>query len=407
MSKAKKPPTKKTSNFSAEKNDAEIQLLCDLAIDLVEQEDHESMRDELKQKQSTFNKIIKRSLHQAKDDLLYESLDRTKYADINAYQFLKEAIEEASGALVFRRDDGHNVEVNAFVIPLFVWSTGGLDQQQSFQDQDAFDALIKSFKDAQLESQDATVVLVNHAYHMEEIDRITYSHLNEMVRDAYASMTDKKIGATPAIERSFGEPPENIFGPEDTAVELRFLLGFALKVTNDPFYRVPEEEAAADNYFEARAERFQRWTEQIAPTVTRCLITDNSEIEVKFLYQDLFHGGKERGMAEYFTLQMMFELKNAIDDCGIPSEQIKAIVGPADIDGTMVLRVNLYAVSDNALIASTDKPCDVIDDLQGEFDDVYDALMTMGIASLSIAMTFGEDGQPVDIRLYENCTYEN
>jgi hypothetical protein len=401
MSKNKHPVPKKSNPSPEEKDDAATQLLCDLAIDLVEQEDGESMRDELKQKESEFNKLVRKALNQKKDDILYESLERTKYADGNAYQFLKDNIEEAAGTIVFKRDDGNAVEVNAFVIPLFVWSKGGLDSGACFQDQQAFDALTKSFQDAQLESAKATVVLVNHLYHLDEIDSITYSHLNEMVRNAYASMTDKKMPATAAIERSFFGWPEKHFGADDVAVELRFLLGFALKAVGDMFYHVPAEETAADRYFDTRMERFQGWAQQVTPIVKRCLVMDGAEIDVKFLYQDLFHGAKERGMAEYFMLQMMAELNQAITASGIEPKDIKAIIGMADVAANPMLRVNLCAKANDDLIASSDKPCAAIYDLQVEFDDAYDAMMTLGVTSVSIAMQFDEKGQPRDVRAYE------
>ncbi|HEY8100529.1 MAG TPA: DUF2863 family protein [Burkholderiaceae bacterium] len=401
MPKNKRPVPKKSNPSPEEKDDAVTQLLCDLAIDLVEQEDGESMRDELKQRESEFHKLIRKALNQKKDDILYESLERAKYADSHAYQFLKDSIEEAAGTIVFKRDDGSAVEVNAFVIPLFVWSKGGLDSRECFQDQSAFDALTKSFQDAQLESAQATVVLVNHVYHLDEIDSITYSHLNEMVRNAFASMTDKKMAATPAIERSFFGWPEHHFGADDVAVELRFFLGFALKAVDDVFYQMPNEETAADQYFATRMERFQAWAQQVAPIVKRCLVTDDAEIDVKFLYQDLFHGAKERGMAEYFMLQMMAELNQAITASGIAPKDINAIIGIADVAANPVLRVNLYETADDTLIASSDKPCAMINDVQIEFDDAYDAMMTLGVASVSIAMQFDTQGQPRDVRAYE------
>ncbi|MBC7490523.1 MAG: hypothetical protein H7240_11700 [Glaciimonas sp.] len=55
---------------------------------------------------------------------------------------------------------------------------------------------------AELESLDATVVSVSYAYHMDEIDSITFSHLNALVREAFAAMTDKKVAATLAIDSS-------------------------------------------------------------------------------------------------------------------------------------------------------------------------------------------------------------
>ncbi len=401
MPKNKRPVPKKSGPSAEEKDEATTQQLCDLAIDLVEQEDHESMHDELKLKEDTFRKLIKKALNQKKDDVLYESIERAREADSHAYQFLKDSIEEAAGTIVFRRDNGDAVEVNAYVIPLFVWSRGGLDARQCFQDQPAFDALTKSFQAAQLESAKATVVLVNHVYHLDEIDAITYSHLSDMVRDAFASMTDKKVVATPAIERSFYGWPQNHFGADDVAVELRFLLGFALKAVDDAFYRVPDDEATADQYFEERMARFEQWAKQVEPIVKRCLVTGDAEIDVKFLYQDLFHGAKERGMAEYFMLQMMSELNRAIETSNIEPKRMQAIIGPANVGSSAMLRVNLYAKESGALIGSADKPCAVTHDLQVDLDDACDALRTLGVTAVSVAMQFDAQGKPQDVRKVE------
>jgi len=374
------------------------QKLCDLALDLAEQEDSETMSDALRQRDSDFGKLVKKTLYQKRDEILYEALERAKSADIGAYLLLKERIEEASETIVTARADGKNVEINAFVIPMFVYTIGGIQFEDCFEDQEAFELLSKSLQEAELESRDAVVVLVNHAYHLDEIDAITFSHVNEMLRDAHASITDMRGAATPAIDRSFGAWPEGQFAPDDQAVELRFLLGFALKTTDDAFYRIPPEEVAMDAYFGARAERFERWAEQIVPVVKRCLAAEGAEIEVNFLYQDLFHGGKERAIAEYFMLQMMSELNHGLEKHGIDPENAKAIIGPAEVRNEMILRVNLYATADDALIASSDKPWHIGRDLEDEIADVQDALTTIGITSQSIAEKFNVDGQALGVK---------
>ncbi|MFC5474722.1 DUF2863 family protein [Paraherbaspirillum soli] len=399
MPKNKRPTPRKSANSAENKQDAAIQTLCDLAIELVEQEDSESFFEVMEQKENDLTKLIRKQLNQKNDDVLYEAIDRAKYADIDAYQLLKERIEEASEVMLFKREEGSTVEVNAFVIPMFVRTSGGLDRGQCFQDQQAFELLTKSFQEAELESQDATVVLVNHAYHLDEIDGITYSHLSEMIRDAFASMTNKKVAATPAIARSLSGWPDSDFAAEDLAVEVRFLLGFTLKSTEDAFYAVPNDDV--DAFFDARAERFQHWAEQNAPLMARCLGTDGREIDIHFLYQDLFHGGKERGIAEQFMLQMMSDLNQGLLQHGIAAEQTKAVIAPAEMRDEPVLRVNLYAEADGALVASFDKPINYVGDLEVEIDDAYDALMTMGVKSLSIAAEFDADGHPVDVQPYE------
>ena len=412
MPKNKRPAPRKSAPTNEEIQDNLVQQLCDLSIGLAEQEigtasdsgaldGTEALSDTLKDQEREVYKIIKKSLHQKKDDVLYESLDRLKHADLAVYQLLKERIEEAAEVVLIRRDEGITVEINAFLIPMFVRTVGGLDSAQSFQNQEAFDLLTKSVQKAELESQNATVVLVSYAYHLDEIDSITFSHINAMVRDAFASMTDKKVPATPAIDSSFGGWPESDFGADDVAVELRFLLGFTLKTADDAFYHVPEEDAAVDAYFEAREKRFQHWTEQATPLVKQCLVTDGRTVDVNFLYQDLFHGGKERGIAEYFMLQMMSELNHALEQQGIPAESTTAIIGPAEVRGDVVLRVNLYSALDGALIASSEKPSAVTRELGIEIDDTYDALMTIGVKSLSIAMKFDVYGQAIDVQVYE------
>jgi hypothetical protein len=402
MSRSKRPTPRKAVESPEAQEDALTQRLYELAIDLSDRDGSVPVTGPSNEKEDEFRKIIRKCLNKKHDDILYETLERTRYADSSAFQHLKDSIEETSEIVVFREEEGPDLEVNAFVIPVFAQTKGGLHGEQCFQDQEAFDLLTKSLKEAQLESQDATVVLVSHAYHLDEIDGISFSELNEMVRDAFRSMTSKKATATPAIDRSMKGWPENHFDPEDLTVELRFLVGFALKAVDDPFYQVPVDEAAADRYFGARGARFQQWTQQAAPLVKRCLVTDGTEIEINFLYQDLFHGGKERGIAEYDTLQMMAELHHGLQMHGITPENTKAVIGSTDAGGEMVLRVNLYQVTDEVLVASSEKPLGATRDLQLDTDDAYDALMTIGVSAVALAGRFDADGQPVDVRPYES-----
>ena len=424
MPKNKKPAARKSGASPEDLAEAHAQKICDLALDLAEREEGEEgeegegkeMSGALKEMQLEFQKMIKKCLLQKKDEVLYDALERTRYADIDAYQFVKQAIEEASEVILSRRDDGPVHEVNAFVIPVFVRSMGGLHAQQSFQDQEAFDLLSNSFQSAQLESADATVVLVSYAYHLDEIDRITYSQIYEMTRDAQAAMSGKKNAGIEATERSFSGWPANRFAPGDAALEIRFLLGFALKSMDDPFYQIPQDEAASDAYFEAREQRFQQWTVQAAPLVKRCLVMGGGVgedgdgdadsdvgahgrvLDVDFLYQDLFHGAKERGIAEYFLLQMVSELNGALGEQAIAPHATKAVIGPADVGHEMVLRVNLYAMTGPALLASAAKPFGETADLQLEADDVRDALRGIGVESFSLALKFDSNGAPVDVR---------
>jgi hypothetical protein len=396
----KRASAQKGAESPEQQEEALTRNLVALATELARHHGHELTGQVLKGKESDFYKIIRKCLYQKKDDVLYEALERAldpANAEQAAYTFLKESIEETSGTIVFPADSGRTMEINAFVIPLFAHTHGGLRSDQCFQDEEAFDLLRKSIIDAQLESSKATVVLVSHAYHLEEIDRISYSQLNDMVREAADSLTGKKTAAT-AISRSISGWPENHFAPQDEAVELRFLLGFALKSLDDAFYRVPAEEAAADRYFDTRAARFRQWTKDAAPLVKRCLVTDGRDIDIDFLYQDLFHGGKESGMAELDMLQMMSDLHHGLERHNASPEETRAVVGPAEADDETVLRINLYAASGDDLLASADKPIGAARNPYEEAEDACDALESIGVKSIAFARNFDAEGQPLDVR---------
>jgi hypothetical protein len=398
MTKNSRPSSKKSAAGPEDADDALAQQLCSLALDLVEQEDGDTLHSALSEQQRQFQLLIKNCLLHKKDDVLYEAIEHARDIDIDACQFLRSTVQQAAEAAFIRRNDDTIYEVNAFVIPLFVHSTGGLQAAQTFQDQAAFDALTASFKSAQLESPESKVVLVAHAYHLDEIDRITFSQINEMTRDAGASLLGKKSASTAALEKSLSGWPPSFFEAFDTALELRFLLGFALKKADDPFYAVPDDEACADAYFTTREQRFQQWTGSAGPLLKRCLADAEAGIEIDFLYQDLFFGGKEHGIAEYYTLQMMSELNLDLQEHAVEAADTFAVIAPADAGGEMTLRVNLYLHLDGRLVASAEKPLAALDGLHAEVDDARDALSMIGVRMCSMALKFDASGKPVDAR---------
>ena len=75
------------------------------------------------------------------------------------------------------------------------------------------------------------------------------------------------------------------------------------------------------------------------------------------------------------------------------------MVGPADAHGEMLLRANGYA-GDGALLHSADKPLDLAADLQDEVDDICDALATIGVTHLSVALKFDAQGKPLEVQAY-------
>ncbi|MET0264215.1 MAG: DUF2863 family protein [Duganella sp.] len=403
MPKNKRPVPRKSANSPEVKDEQNTTELCALALDLSDGEFNqdivaEATRADLAQKAIEFQRLLRRLLTQGKDEVLYGAVELARDESVDGYRYLRNAVEEGAANLVLRRDGAGDLEIDAFAIPVFVHSQGGLDPAADFQDSEAYDALLASLTAAGLESPKAKVVLVSHAYDLGEIERISYGQLHAMVREAANSLTEKKLSAAPALERSLahGWTPTD-FAPADSAVELRFLLGFALKRADDAFYKVPKAEKAADAYFAKRAEAYQQWTAEHGPTVARCLGRGrgaDGALTLNFLYQDLFFGAREQAQAEYATLQILATLNAAME--GHPAQQLTAIIAPADIDDDMVLRVQLLAGT--AVLAQADKPLDLAADLESEVDDLRDALASIGIDQVSVALRFDADGEPVDVR---------
>ncbi|MES2317151.1 MAG: hypothetical protein V4631_06610 [Pseudomonadota bacterium] len=397
MSKTPRPVPRKPTAAPVEDNDVLAQSLAELALDLSERE-HAEEEDSaaLHLKEDEFNKLVRNALRKKNDEALYGAIERARFTDVGAYQYARSHIEEAAATILLRKHGGPAMEVNAFALPLFVQSFGGLKEADGFQDGDAFVELVESFKKAGLESPGAKVVMISHAYDVDEAARISYSDLNEMARDAATAMTEKKLVATPALERSMVGWAPSGFEPGDKAVELRYLLGFALKRADDPFYQAPAGEAAADAYYEQRMARYRSWTAQAGPLVQRCLALDPDGLQVHFLYQDLFFGAREQGMEELSMLRVISELGGALEAIAGGAE---AIVGPADVDDMMVLRISLTG-PDGAPLGYSEKPLDLAADLASEVRDVHEALATLGVEKVSVTVRFGPDGLPHEMQPY-------
>lgn len=383
MPKNKRPVPRKSAVTSAAQDDDDFvaQAMAELALDVAVPEDDDEAA--VRQKNDELNRMILNALRKKNDDVLYDAIDRARYSDIPAYQLLRASIEEASGVVVMRREGVPAMEINAFAIPLFVHSTGGLKESESFGDPDAFEALLDSLRGAGLESEGAQVVLVAHAYDPREAARITYCELNEIVRDVHASMTAKKLTATPALDRSMTGWAPNTAAAGEPTVELRFLVGFALKRVDDPFYAIPDDDARAEEYFEARMARYRAWTELASPLVRRCLAANPDSIEVNFLYQDLFFGAFEHGVEELATLRMMTQLNQALETSGLAPAEASARVAAAASEDDLVMRVTLLGQG-GAVLGTIEKPLDVGAELEAEIEDVRDALAAIGIGNVEV-----------------------
>jgi hypothetical protein len=390
MPKNKRPVPRKSANSPEVKDEQQTTELCALALDLADESASGDIvsaatRAELAQKHIDFQRLLRRLLAQGKNEVLYGAIEMARDESLDGYRYLRNAVEEGAANLILRRDNAPDLEIDAFAIPVFVHSQGGLDPAADFQDSDAYEALLNSLTDAGLESPKAQVVLVSHAYDLGEIERINYGQLQAMVREAAQSLTDKKIAAAPALERSMaaGWSPTS-FGPDDNAVELRFLLGFALKRADDAFYKVPAGDKAADAYFAQRAERYQKWTEDYAPLVARCLGRArgaDAALTLNFLYQDLFFGARAQGQSEHDMLHLLSALNQALQ--GHDPAQVQAVIAPSEDEDEPLLLVQLSL--GEAPLGAAGKPLDPAADLELALEDLADALASLGITDISVS----------------------
>lgn len=400
MPKNKRPAPRKSNNTREPDTTAQAQELADLALEIAEREDAPGFGG-ADERDEQLLAAVRRLVRKKRDEVLYEAIELARYTDPLACRLLRGRIEEEAASLRLRRDDGLEYEIDAFLVPLFVRSKGGLVAQEGFRDEEAFGLLAASFAEAGLESAGAKVVLIQHAYDLAEIDHVSFGGLHEMLREAAASLLEKKLQPAPTIEASIrgwtGEP----VAPDETAMELRFLLGFSLKRADDPFYQVPPDEAGADAYFEGRMARYRAWTEAVAPLVARCLAREPERLELNFLYQDLFFGAKEQGVAELGLLGLLAEVSRTLAAKDLAPDQVHATVAPLDMGEHIVLRANLYALDGGLPWGSVERPVDLAADLGVEVDELCEALLGLGLEGVSVAAGFSADGHAEGAEPYE------
>lgn len=400
-----KRPLPRTSNNPREPDNASVaQELADLALAIAEREEAPGFGS-ADEREEELLAAVRKLLRKKRDEALYEAIETARYTDPEACRLLRGRIEEEAANLRLRREDGNGkgveYEIDAFLIPLFVRSTGGLQAADTFQDEEAFEALANSFHPAGLESAGGKLVLVQHAYDLAEIDHVSYSSLQEMLREAAGTLLEKKLQPAPTIEASIRGWTGERFAPDESALELRFLLGFSLKRTDDPFYAVPRDEAGADAWYAAREERFRAWTAQAAPLVRRLLGREPDGIHVDFLYQDLFYGAKEQGVSELTTLGILSEIARTLSEKDLAPDQVHAAVAPLDAGEHIVLRINLYALDGGTPWGSVETPVDLAADLGAEIDNLCDALLSLGLEGVSVATGFSEDGHAEGAEPYQ------
>ncbi|RJF95796.1 DUF2863 family protein [Noviherbaspirillum saxi] len=400
MKKTKYPSATKASSAVEEPDEELADRLLALANSLRESDAYAVLGEAERKTQADLRKVVRKCLLQQREQVLADALDYSYEEDAKAHHVLRENIEDLAGTALLHRDDKAALEVNAFVIPLFIHTTGGLNSEQCFQDEDAFNRLRESIIDSGLESRKASVMLVSHAYHPDEIRHIAYCQLNAMVHEATGAMTRKKLVAADAIVGSMRGWPPSHFAPDDHALELRFLLGFALKAMDDAFYHVPEKEAAADRYFDERAERFRQWSKQATPLLRRCLVTDGRDMQIDFLYQDLFFGGKDAALAEMEVLRLLSEVQGTLELHETGPDEARAIIGPMVLNDESVLRISLHARSTGTLIGNVDGPANQAETMESAIADRADGLIAIGVREVQIARAFDSEGLPTGVRAY-------
>ncbi len=386
-----KRPLPRTSNNPREPDTAsQAQELADLALAIAEREEEPGFGTSDERSEELLA-AVRKLLRKKRDEALYEAIETARFTDPEACRLLRGRIEEEAATLRLRRDDGE-FEIDAFLIPLFVRSPGGLVAQETFQDEAAFEELSNSFHTGGLEGKSGKLVLIQHAYDLAEIDHVAFSTLQEMLREAAATLLEKKLQPAPTIEASIRGWSGERFAPDDAAVELRFLLGFSLKRLDDPFYAIPEAEEQADAWYAGREERYRAWTFKAAPLVRRCLAADPERVHVDFLYQDLFYGAKEQGVSELTTLSTLSEVARTLSAKELEADQVHAAVAPIDAGEHIVLRINLYALDGGRPWGSVETAVDLAADLSVEVDNLCDALLALGLEGVSVAEGFSEDG---------------
>ena len=400
-----KRPLPRTSNNPREPDNASLaQELADLALAIAEREEAPGFGSAEEREEELLG-AVRKLLRRKRDEALYEAIEMARYTDPEACRLLRGRIEEEAANLRLRREDAKGqmveYEIDAFLIPLFVRSTGGLQATEGFQDEEAFEALSSSFHPAGLESAGGKLVLVQHAYDLAEIDHVSYSMLQEMLREAAGSLLEKRLQPAPTIEASIRGWTGERFAPDESALELRFLLGFSLKRVDDPFYAVPGDEAGAEAWYAAREERYRAWTFQVAPLLRRLLSREPDRIHVDFLYQDLFYGAKEQGVAELATLGVLSEIARTLAAKDLAADQVHAAVAPLDAGEHIVLRINLYALDGGRPWGSVETPVDLAADLGAEIDNLCDALLSLGLEGVSVATGFSEDGHAEGAQAYQ------
>jgi hypothetical protein len=386
---------------TVDRTDELVEDMAVLALEVAEQEEGDAAA--IAAKRDELQKMVRNALRKKHDAVLYGAIEHARFDDVDAFILLRGQIEEAAASIVLRGEGRPAEEIDAFLVPVFVNSPGGLKRAEAFQDAAGFELLRASFQQAGLEADAATVVLISHMYDADEIDGISYCELNEMLREVAATMGEKKMVATPVLSGSIAEwdPAQEAADAGQNTTQLRFLLGFVRRQLDDPFYAIPADEAGADAWFAARLERYRAWTLVADGLLRACVAADLHEVALNFLYQNQFFAAKRQAMAEGDILVLMSEITAMMGEHDLDPAQTGAVVGPVALDADIALRAQMSRNGDAGPLQSFDVPFDMAEDLQAGIDELCELLRGMGIGSLSTAAKFGADGAPANVKPYQ------
>jgi hypothetical protein len=122
-------------------------------------------------------------------------------------------------------------------------------------------------------------------------------------------------------------------------------------------------------------------------------------VQIDFLYQDLFHGGREAAVRELDMLQLLSDVQHLLESNAVAAADVRAIVGPTEADDDVV-RVSLVARAGEAVLGFLDKSLGRSETPASAIADIADGLATVGIHDLHVTQQFDADGRPGRTRPY-------
>jgi hypothetical protein len=123
MPKNKMPVPRKGAAPAEPDTDALAQALADLALEVAEGEENDPELAAAREEELLT--AIRKALRKKRDEVLYGAIELARFTDPDACRLLRAHVGEQSATLRIRREGEDELEIDAFLIPLFVRSSGG------------------------------------------------------------------------------------------------------------------------------------------------------------------------------------------------------------------------------------------------------------------------------------------